>query len=81
MVSFTDIIEHTADIIQLNKGQIQSLLKLFDMFQLPLFDYIQDKKGIVVEMIDIRCINRIKETGLNLRYLTIDAPTRKISMK
>ena len=39
---FLTIIEHTANIIKPNKGIITSLLKVFAMFQLRLFDDKQD---------------------------------------
>ena len=49
---FITIMEHTENILNLNKGQIPSLLKVFDMFELRLID---DKDK--VESIAIRCIN------------------------
>ena len=55
------IMEHTANIINPNKGLITSLLKVFYMFELRLIDD-NDK----VEAIAIRCINCKKETGLYL---------------
>ena len=35
--TFLTIMEHTANILNPNKGLINSLLKVFDMFQLRLF--------------------------------------------
>ena len=51
--------EHTANIINPNKGIIPSLLKLFAMFELRL---IGDKYKL--DAIYIRCITCKKETGL-----------------
>ena len=51
--------EHTANIINPNKGIITSLLKVFEMFGVHL---IGDKDKL--EAIAIRCINCKKETGL-----------------
>ena len=59
--------EHTANIPKPNKGLIPSLLKVFAVFQLILFD---DKDK--VDTISIRCINCKKETGLYLRYSTFE---------
>ena len=59
---FITIMEHTANILNLNKGIITSLLKVFAMFELLLVDD-RDK----VENIYIRCNNCQKETSL---YLT-----------
>ena len=53
--------EHTANIINLNKGLTPSLLNLFAVFELHLIDDI-DK----VESVDIMCINCKKETVLYL---------------
>ena len=53
---------HTANIIKTNKGIIPSLLMVFDMFELRLFD-----DRYKVEAISIRCINYKKETYLYLR--------------
>ena len=49
---FLAIMEHTANIINPNKGIIPSLLKAFAMFELRL---IGDKEKL--DAIDIRCIN------------------------
>ena len=49
---FLIIMEHTANILNPDKGLIPSLLKVFSMFELRLFDDI-DK----LEVIAIRCIN------------------------
>ena len=65
------IIEHTANIPKPNKGLIPSLLKVFVMFQLCLFDNKQDEEVNVVSIIAIRCINCNKETCLYLRNTTI----------
>ena len=46
------MMEHTANIINQNKGRIPSLLKEFEIFELRL---IGDKK---LDVISIRCINR-----------------------
>ena len=54
---FLTIIKHTANILKPNKGPIPSLLKVFDMFQLRLFDDKEDEEGKFVETIAIRCIN------------------------
>ena len=54
--------EHTANIPNPNKGPINSLLKVFGMFELHLI-YDRDK----VKSISIRCINCKKETGLYLK--------------
>ena len=51
--------EHTDNIINLNKGIITSLLTVFSFFDLRL---IGDKDKM--DAIDIRCINCKKETGL-----------------
>ena len=59
--------EHTANILKPNKGLIPSLLNVFVMCQLRLFD---DKYG--VEIIAIRCINSKKETCLYLRNSTFE---------
>ena len=53
--------EHIANILNLNKGLIPSLLKVFAMFELRLI-YDRDK----VEDMSIRCINCKKDTGLYL---------------
>ena len=60
-------IEHTANVINQNKGLFPSLLNVFFMFQLCLFD---DKYE--VEIITIRCINCKKETGLYLINSTFE---------
>ena len=57
--TFLTIMEHTANILNPNKGLIPSLLKVFAMFQLLLID---DKYE--VETIAIRCINCKKEIVL-----------------
>ena len=59
--------EHTANILNPNKGIIPSLLKVFAMFQLRIIDDTYE-----VEAIDIRCINCKKETGLYLRNSTFE---------
>ena len=51
--------EHTANIINPNKGIIPLLLKIFSMFELRLI-YDRDK----LEAIAIRCINSKKGIGL-----------------
>ena len=50
--------EHTANILNPNKGTIPSLLKVFAMFGLRFVD-----DGDKVDSIDIRHINSKKETG------------------
>ena len=65
--TFLTIMEHTANILNPNKGLIPSLLKLFAMFELRLIDD-RDK----VEAIAIRCINCKKETGLYLGTSTLE---------
>ena len=64
---FHTIIEHTAKIINQNKGIILSILKVFAMFELRLFDD-RDK----VEVIAIRCINWKKITVLYLVNSTLE---------
>ena len=51
--------EHTENIMKTNKGIINSLLKQFAIFELNLIG----NKG-KLNVIDIRCINCEKETGL-----------------
>ena len=53
--------EHTANIMNTNKGRIPSILWVFAMFRLRLIDD-RDK----LEAVAIRCINCKKETGLYL---------------
>ena len=48
---FLTIIEHTANIINPNKGIIPSLLKVFPMFQLRLFYDKHDEEGKVSDAI------------------------------
>ena len=50
--SFLDIMEHTENILNPNKGIIPSLLKLFVLFELRLMD-----DGDTVEAIAIRFVN------------------------
>ena len=69
---FINIIEHTENILRPNKGLIPSLLKVFSIFKLRLFDDRQYEEGNVVDTIDIRCINCNKEIGLYLRNTTIE---------
>ena len=57
--NFTTIIEHTANIMNPNKGIITSLLKAFSIFE---FRLIGDKEKL--DVLAIRCINCKKETGL-----------------
>ena len=64
---FITILEHTVNILNLNKGRIPSLLKVFAMFEFILIDY-RDK----VETTYIRCINCKKETGLYLITSTLE---------
>ena len=64
--TFPTIIEHTTTILKPNKGLIPSLLKVFAMFPLRLFDNKQDEEGEFVCIIATRCINFNKETGLYL---------------
>ena len=64
---FLTILEHTANILKLNKGIIPSLLKVFSVFELSLIDY-KDK----MEAIYIRCIHYKKETGLYLWNSTLE---------
>ena len=59
---FIAIMEHTANIINPNKGIIPSLLKVFAMFELRL---IGDKDKL--DVIAIWCINCKKYTGLYLK--------------
>ena len=66
------IIEHTVNILKPNNGLIPSLLKLFAMFELCLFDYKQYEEGNIMDIISIRCINCNKETVLYLRNTTTE---------
>ena len=50
--------EHTANIMKINKGIIPWLLKVFAMFELSLIG-AKEKLDIIA----IRCINCKKETG------------------
>ena len=58
--------EHTANILKTKLGLINSLLKLFSMFELRLID-----KNDKVKVIAIRCINGKKEIGLYLENITV----------
>ena len=64
---FLTITENTANILNPNKGLIPSLLNVFPMIWLFLFDDKEYEEVNVVGVIDIRCINLKKETGLYLR--------------
>ena len=64
---FFTIIEHTANILKPNKGLITSLLKLFAVFQLRLFDDKHNEEDNVVGSISIRCIKCNKDTGLHIK--------------
>ena len=64
---FLNIIKHTANIFNPNKGIISSLLEVFAMFQLSLFYDKINEEGSVVYSISIRCSNCNKETGLHLK--------------
>ena len=75
---FLSIKEHTVNIINPNKEIIPSLLKVFDMFQLRLFDDKDDEEGKVVEIIAIRYIICKKEIGLYLRNSTVEEMITKI---
>ena len=59
--------EHTANILNPNKGLITSLLRVFAMFELRL---IYDRGEL--EAIAIRCINCKKETCLYLKTSTFE---------
>ena len=50
---FLTIIEHTTNILNPNKGLIISLIKVFAMFKLRLFDDKEDEEVKVVEIIAI----------------------------
>ena len=63
---FLTIMEHTANIMNTKAGMINSLLKIFAMFELRL---IGDKKMYVIA---IRCIICKKETGLYLQNSTFE---------
>ena len=54
---FLTVIEHTENTIRTNKGRIPSLLKVFYLFQLRLFDDKYNKEGKCFYAIAIRCIN------------------------
>ena len=70
---FLTIMEHTANILNPNKGIIPSLLKVFAMFQLRIIDDTYE-----VEAIAIRCINCKKETGLHLINSTLEEMIPKL---
>ena len=72
---FLGIIEHTANILNPNKGLIPSLLSFFAMFYLRLIDDI-DK----VEAKDIRYIHCKIETGLYLRTSTLEEMITKFGL-
>ena len=59
--------EHTTNIMNPKQGLINSLLKVFSMFELSLIDE-RDK----LEVIAIRCINCKKEIVLYLRTSTFE---------
>ena len=63
---YLNILEHNANNIKPNKGIIFSLLKVFVMFGLRLFD-----DRYKVEAITIRCTYCKKETGLYLGTSTL----------
>ena len=65
--TFLTIMEHTANLMKINKGLITSFLKAFAMFELRL---IGDKEHLGV--IAIKCINCKKEIGLFLGILTFE---------
>ena len=69
---FLSVIEHTTNILNPNKGLIPSLLKLFAMIQLRLFDDKQDEEGNVVDIISIMCISCNKETELHFKDTPIE---------
>ena len=64
---FSDIMEHTLNILKPNKVLIPSLFRVFPVFELRLF-YDKDE----VEIIAIRCINCKKEIGLYLINSTFE---------
>ena len=64
---FLTIMEHTANILKPKQGLLNSLLKVFAMFELRLIN-ARDK----LEAIDIMCINCKKATGLLLRTSTFE---------
>ena len=63
--TFLTSIDHTANILDLNKWPIASLLKVSTMFQLHLFYDQHNKEENVVDAIDIICINCNKDTDLH----------------
>ena len=63
---FLTIMEHTANIINPNKGIIPLLLKIFVMFGLSLFGDTEK-----LDTISIRCINCKKGPGLYLKKINI----------
>ena len=63
--------EHTVNILKKNKGIINSILKVFSMFQFRLFYDKNNEEGNVVDEIAIRCSNCNKYTGLHLNDTTI----------
>ena len=64
---FLTIIEHTANILEPNKGLISSLLNVFAMFQLHLFYDKHNEEDNLVDAIAIICINCNKDTGLHIK--------------
>ena len=65
--TFLDIMEHNVNILNPNKGLIPSLLNVFTMFELLLFDDI-DNLGAI----GIKYINCKKETILYLGTSTLE---------
>ena len=56
--------EHIANILELNKSLVNSLIKVFAMCQLRVFSDKKFEKENIVEDIAINCINCNKDTGL-----------------
>ena len=69
---FLTIIEHTENVLNPDKGLINSLLKVFSMFKLSLFYDRYNGEVNIVDTIAIRCSNFNKETGLNLKDTTVE---------
>ena len=67
---FHSIVENTAGIIETDKSLIPLLLKVFAIFQMPLFYYKHNEEENVVEAKAIKCINCDRSTGLFLKVKT-----------
>ena len=70
---FINIMEHTVNITNPNKGLITLLLEVFSMSELSLID-----DGDKVKAKSIRCINCKKETGSYLRNSALEEMITKL---